>query len=186
MPHDYGGGVGDVEAVFGATLRNFDAAVAGIYRLLAHTLHLVAENDSVFFARLSVKLLKADAAVHLLNGANLVALATQMLNSLHHCGVVRPVHTVFRTQCRFVDFGRWWGGGNAAQGYVIDNEGIGGAKHTANIHLAAHIIKHHSHRYLIHALKLLGGDTPKVKHTFLLHIGKVSEYLFIFNVNSGV
>ena len=119
MPHDYGGGVGDVEAVFGATLRNFDAAVAGIYRLLAHTLHLVAENDSVFFARLSVKLLKADAAVHLLNGANLVALATQMLNSLHHCGVVRPVHTVFRTQCRFVDFGRWWGGGNAAQGYVI-------------------------------------------------------------------
>ena len=63
MPHDYGGGVGDVEAVFGAALRNLDAAVAGIYRLLAHTLHLVAENDSVFFARLSVKLLKADACL---------------------------------------------------------------------------------------------------------------------------
>ena len=42
VPKDYGGGVGYIQGVLGATLRNFYAAIAGIDGTLAHAFHLIA------------------------------------------------------------------------------------------------------------------------------------------------
>ena len=74
MPHGDGGRAGNVERVLSAVLGNLDAAVAGIDHCLAHALDLIAEDEGIFFALLNGELLKADAAVHLLNGADGVAL----------------------------------------------------------------------------------------------------------------
>lgn len=47
MPEGDGGGVGDIEGVLGAALRNLDAAVTGIDSGLTDAFHLVAKNYGI-------------------------------------------------------------------------------------------------------------------------------------------
>lgn len=169
VPHDDGGCVGDVERVFGAALRNLDAAVAGVDGLLRHAAHLVAQNDGQPLSWLDGELLQAHTAMHLLDRADAVAGGAQLGDGIQHCGVVRPRHGVLGTQGGLVNLGLGRNGGDAAQADALDQEGIGCAKHATHVHLAAHVVEHHGDGQLCKVAILLGIDTMQLEHGFLLH-----------------
>ena len=105
-----------------------------------------AEYNRRLMARISerIEALKAHTAVHLLDRADAIARRTQLADGVHDAVVVCPRHGVLGSQGGLVDFRFGRDCCDTAQADALDEERVGGAEHTAHIHLAAHIVEHDS------------------------------------------
>ncbi len=161
--------------MLGAVLRNLDAPVRGVYHLLLHAVHLVAEDNGVFLAAFRLKIFQRDAVLRLLDGENGVSLCFEYFHGREGLFKIAPRHGVFCPQRGLVNFHVGRGGGNTAEDDLRYSERVARAEHRPNVVLASHVIEHHHQRLLFGFLELL--DTDPVQ---LLYFQFSSLHIIIF------
>ena len=77
LPQDDADGYGDVQGVFGAELRDFDAAVGSVDGFLLHSFHFVSEYQGVFPVRGDAEIFEGGGVFRLFDGKYLVSFAFQ-------------------------------------------------------------------------------------------------------------
>ena len=120
---------GDVQRVLGPVLRNLQDAVRCVHDFLLDPVHLIAEDERVFFVLFGHEFIQADGIHGLLHAQDYISLLVQALHKFQCVRCILPLHTEFRAECGFVDFGRRRGGADSAKPYLVGLERIPAAEY---------------------------------------------------------
>ena len=106
-PQNHSHGDGDVEGVLGTLLGYFKGKIAGIYHVLLHSFHLIAEDKGVAGAGLSVEGIQFDGIHGLLHGNDGVAIGLKAVDQVHGIVHVLRRHNFLCTKGYLPEFCRW-------------------------------------------------------------------------------
>lgn len=171
-PKDNPYGDGDVQGVFGAVLRYFQAEVGSIDHLLAHPLDLVAEDVCKLAPLFGVEISEAGGIFRLFDTDNRVAFLLELPDKFHGILPVLPIHAELGSESRFMYLGRGWAGTDSAEIDSSQSEGIAGSEDRTHVVQAAYVVKDD------HRSRFFGGFELFDAQTVQFAVQKFSEHNF--------
>ena len=150
--------------MFGAILREFDAAVSFVDHLLLHSFHFITQHHGIFTTLINNKVQQVNTTVNLLNCTYLIAIRLKVFNKVDNIINIFPFHRVLRAERRFVNIRTRRGGSDSAKVDFLYKKGVSRAEYRAYIVKAAHVVEHHYNMELVHFMIFLTRQSRKFQH----------------------